>query len=331
MRGTIAMAKGSNPDSATSEWFINLDDNSTALDNPLNAGGFTVFGVVTESGMNVVDDLVAIPTFSFAANPVYGFPGFATLPLFNFPSGLPVQTSNLVLLNKVSITELDDDSDGVVNSIEDAAPNGGDGNGDGVPDRLQANVASLFDALDYPVTLVAPASTRLVSVTSLGEEFLVTNISSVGKLFDGINLGHGFFKFTIRDVAPGGAVDLDLIIHSGPSPDTYFKFGPTAADPLPHWYKFKYDGQTGAEVNGSVVTLHFQDGGRGDSDLVANGEITDPGAPATNIGNSGSGNGGGGCALLPASIYRNYDGSWLLLAMFIFCIRVYRRLSPVDR
>jgi len=46
-RGTLAMAKvGGDPDSASSQWFINLEDNSGNLDN--QNGGFTVFGKVED-------------------------------------------------------------------------------------------------------------------------------------------------------------------------------------------------------------------------------------------------------------------------------------------
>ncbi len=45
-KGTIAMAKTSNPDSANSQFFFNLADNSGPLDSTNNSGGFTVFGHV---------------------------------------------------------------------------------------------------------------------------------------------------------------------------------------------------------------------------------------------------------------------------------------------
>lgn len=60
LRGTIAMARTSAPDSATSQFFINLADNGF-----LNAGvrgpGYAVFGRVTE-GMGVVDAIARKPT-----------------------------------------------------------------------------------------------------------------------------------------------------------------------------------------------------------------------------------------------------------------------------
>lgn len=59
VRGTVAMAKlGSDPDSATSQFFVNISDNSANLDN--QNGGFTVFATVIE-GMDVVDAIAAVP------------------------------------------------------------------------------------------------------------------------------------------------------------------------------------------------------------------------------------------------------------------------------
>ncbi|MCF6455895.1 peptidylprolyl isomerase [Pseudoalteromonas sp. MMG024] len=56
VRGTIAMAKVENDsNSATSQWFINLKDNSGDLD--LQNGGFTVFGQVIGEGMDLIDQL----------------------------------------------------------------------------------------------------------------------------------------------------------------------------------------------------------------------------------------------------------------------------------
>ncbi len=60
-RGTIAMARTSAPHSASSQFFINLADNSF-LDYPGQDGwGYCVFGRVTE-GMDVVDKIRGVPT-----------------------------------------------------------------------------------------------------------------------------------------------------------------------------------------------------------------------------------------------------------------------------
>jgi cyclophilin family peptidyl-prolyl cis-trans isomerase len=58
-RGTIAMARTNDPDSATAQFFINVVDNAM-LDFP-NNGGYAVFGKVVE-GMDVVDKIKAVPT-----------------------------------------------------------------------------------------------------------------------------------------------------------------------------------------------------------------------------------------------------------------------------
>jgi len=59
-RGTIAMARTSDPDSATSQFFINLRDNAR-LDGGGGQPGYTVFGRVIE-GMAVVDAIARVPT-----------------------------------------------------------------------------------------------------------------------------------------------------------------------------------------------------------------------------------------------------------------------------
>jgi cyclophilin family peptidyl-prolyl cis-trans isomerase len=59
-RGTIAMARTNDPDSATSQFFIN-QRNNLRLDWAPGRDGYTVFGEVV-TGMNVVDFIATAPT-----------------------------------------------------------------------------------------------------------------------------------------------------------------------------------------------------------------------------------------------------------------------------
>lgn len=82
-RGTVAMAKlGSDPNSATSEWFVNLADNRANLDN--QNGGFTVFARVIGNGMNVVDGIASLPRYNIGFDSAGAA---ASTPLRNVPAG----------------------------------------------------------------------------------------------------------------------------------------------------------------------------------------------------------------------------------------------------
>jgi cyclophilin family peptidyl-prolyl cis-trans isomerase len=59
LKGTLAMARTSNPDSASAQFFINLVDNPH-LDYKENEPGYAVFAKVID-GMDVVDDIVKEP------------------------------------------------------------------------------------------------------------------------------------------------------------------------------------------------------------------------------------------------------------------------------
>ncbi|MEO7317885.1 MAG: peptidylprolyl isomerase, partial [Chthoniobacteraceae bacterium] len=86
LAGTIAMAKtGLGPNTGTSEWFFNLSNNSSNLDN--QNGGFTVFARVIQ-GMDIVNAIAALTTFDFGGSGSSAIgsinSAFTNLPLQNY-------------------------------------------------------------------------------------------------------------------------------------------------------------------------------------------------------------------------------------------------------
>jgi len=95
-RGTVAMAKlGDQPNSATSQWFINLSDNSANLDN--QNGGFTVFARVIGNGMEVADAINQLPRVNAGG-------AFGDLPVIDFSDGSLVE-ANMVMTAVSAQTE----------------------------------------------------------------------------------------------------------------------------------------------------------------------------------------------------------------------------------
>ena len=90
-RGTIAMAKlGGNPDSATSQWFVNLADNSANLD--AQNGGFTVFGRVLGDGLAVLDRINDMTAYNLGS-------AHTDTPLRDYTTGTFPAEANFVTMN----------------------------------------------------------------------------------------------------------------------------------------------------------------------------------------------------------------------------------------
>lgn len=139
LRGTIAMAKlAGQPNSATNQWFINLNDknatdktHSYVLDT--NNGGFTVFGQVTGNGMAIVDAIAALNRFNM------GSP-LDTIPLRNYTSAdstnnVPVTGSHFMLIQNIVVLNADPDTaanltpakNTLINEKDDKGGGGGGG------------------------------------------------------------------------------------------------------------------------------------------------------------------------------------------------------------
>jgi len=171
------------------------------------------------------------------------------------------------------------DTDGVPD-VGEMGPGGNDpsydGNGDGVPDYQQANVASLSTATGAGyVTLEVPSGQSLVGVQAVPNPH--PDDAPAAKF------PYGFFAFTVTG-APAAGVVVTIHLPKDPSIADYFKYGPTPDNEAPHWYDFNRSGSTGAEVvqtaTDTRVLLHFVDTLRGDDVRTADGLIIDVGGPS---------------------------------------------------
>lgn len=107
LRGTMAYARGAQVNSATSQWFVNVQDH-VSLDT--NNGGFTVFGVVLGDGMEVVDAISALgrlnldsPVIATHIDPLFGPDAAAISTAFR---EVPVDADFYDLI--VAITDVED-------------------------------------------------------------------------------------------------------------------------------------------------------------------------------------------------------------------------------
>ncbi len=273
-RGTIVIEKMTDPAGGRSFTFttdipggpglFNLDDGHSRTFDDVLAGVYTVTetDLATTPGVPVLTDVVCVET---GTRNSFGSLA-ARAATINLQGG---ETVTCAFTN----TLLDIDGDGVLDDVEDRAPNGGDGDDDGTPDRLQGHVASLPNAEDG----------RYVTLEAGAGRF--TDVEAVGNPSPGdappVTFPYGFFSFVITGVTPAGSdVEVTLILPEDvPVTMEYWKHGPTAVDPLDHWYQLPLGDNDGDDGRSRPVTVDLTDGDLGDDDLTPDGDIEDPGGP----------------------------------------------------
>lgn len=102
IRGTVGLARQSDPDSGNAQWYINVQDNP-GIDPLGNPPGFTVFGRVV-GGMSLIDEISNVPTE--ARDPL---------------SNVPVETVEIVKVERVG-SETPDEEEEEEEVVEPTGP-----------------------------------------------------------------------------------------------------------------------------------------------------------------------------------------------------------------
>jgi hypothetical protein len=185
----------------------------------------------------------------------------------------------------------DDDSDGVSNGAEDAAPNSGDANDDGTLDSKQSNVASF----------VSPVTGKDVSLV-LNNDGAICDITSVSLARESANstqdVGYdyslGMFDFTASCPSEGAGNSVSLLYFGEDYNENFIirKYNATTHEyaTIAEPYIESYTDSGNNNVLGAYY--YAQDGGELDADGVANSTIIDPvglALTATQTDDSGSG------------------------------------------
>ena len=170
LRGTIAMAKlGNNPNSATNQWFFNLVDNSSNLNN--QNGGFTVFGqALGASDLTTIDAIAAVRTYNAGG-------AFTNLPL----TQAAISDANFIRFSSITVTQEDELRFSIVNNSKPTLVTPSISNKqlflDYLPNQtgssqITVRATNLFgEFIDYQFTAtVLPTITLALSPTSVSED-----------------------------------------------------------------------------------------------------------------------------------------------------------------
>jgi hypothetical protein len=241
-----------------------LDNDSDPESTPLT------ITQVTQPGSGAVA-IVGGTQISYTANATFEGQTSFTYTVADGGGATATGTVTLTLMGRSA------DGDGVPDEIENDGPNGGDGNFDGQPDSGQLNVATLpvLGTTDY-VSIQVGTANEVQNVQS------IPNPSPTDVPMDA-SFPLGFLDFEVTNVDVGGTNNITIYYPPGTPVNGYWKYGPTPANPTPHWYDIATqteDPDVRIAFNSNAIgfmVITLKDGAIGDDDLTANGTIVDPG------------------------------------------------------
>ena len=166
----------------------------------------------------------------------------------------------------------------------------GDGNGDGIKDSLQVEVASVPFVLS-PTSQTSPGSapptfTTLVTSSQDGKVMSGTNNSRITSLEqkdapadlpDGLDMPMGLVSFTVALARGASAEQFSLYVDAALGINGYWK--QNSAGTWTNLASEPYGGKMVMEGGRLRLDFKIADGGEFDADGQVNGIITDPGAP----------------------------------------------------
>ena len=206
LRGTIAMAKlGNDPNSATSQWFFNLGDNSENLDN--QNGGFTVFGeVLSEEDLATVDAIAEVPIFNGSSVNS----AFTDLPLnFEDDSNPSVESDqNYVRYSNITISQQNELKFEIVDNSN--------------PNLVDLSIDEGELTLDYVEGQIGFSTVTIQATDLLGDSVEDTFIVTVGNVeADPDSIGLTVYRFLNQDTGvhlyTSSEVERDSILDNLPN------------------------------------------------------------------------------------------------------------------
>ena len=171
----------------------------------------------------------------------------------------------------ITITDTPDtDNDGTPNFTEDAAPNIGDANNDGIKDSLQSNVTSLVDPVSGNYAALAVSDGCTIESLSIAAE-------STNKAADAAyDYPNGMMDFNLDCGTPGYAADISQYYYKQDSKELILRKYNPATKAYATIDSASISTQSIAGQTVAKATYQVKDGGSLDLDNTVDGKIKDP-------------------------------------------------------